>query len=131
MTRPLPLADADTAPFWEAARRHELALQRCERCARFVFPPKPGCPQCHGTLAWTALSGRGRIHSFCITRMPLVQGFEPPYVVAMVEIEEQPGCHLNANIVDCPVESVAIGMAVRVAFEERAPGVVIPQFRPA
>ena len=44
--KPLPRITADNRPFWEAARRHELALQRCDDCARFRYPPAPVCPEC-------------------------------------------------------------------------------------
>ena len=80
-------------------------------------------------LDWKPLTGRGRVHTFCITHMALVRGFEPPYVVAVVELDDLPGSRMTANIVDCVIESVKIGMPVEVIFEERG-DVVVPQFRP-
>lgn len=77
------------------------------------------------------LSGRGRVHTFCITRMALVRGFEPPYVVAVVELDDLPGSRVTANIADCAIDAVKIGMPVEVFFEDRGREVVIPQFRPA
>ena len=52
-----------------------------------------------------------------------------PYAIAIVEIEEQPSLRLMTNIVNCPVEDVQIGMAVRVIFEEHD-DVHIPLFEP-
>ena len=44
--KPLPLEDADQQPYWDAANRHELALQKCTQpaassCTRQV-PAVPG-----------------------------------------------------------------------------------------
>ena len=53
---------------------------------------------------------------------------EVPFVLAAVELSEQPGLRLIARVVDC--ETPAIGMAVDVAFEARGDA-FIPFFRPA
>jgi uncharacterized OB-fold protein len=81
-------------------------------------------------MAWTEMSGRGTVHSFCVMHDDLIQGFEPPYVIAHVELEEQAGLLLTSNILDCPPVQVRIGMAVEVAFEGVTEEVTLPQFRP-
>jgi uncharacterized OB-fold protein len=53
-----------------------------------------------------------------------------PFVVAIVELAEQPGLRLTTNLVNCAVDQVKIGMPVRVLFENRDP-VWIPLFEPA
>ena len=53
----------------------------------------------------------------------------PPYVIAIVELDEQPGLRLTTNIVNCPVEAVHIGMRVRVLFDHRE-DVWLPLFEP-
>ena len=47
-------------------------------------------------------------------------GPELPYVVAIVEIDEDPSIRLTTNIVGCEPEDVEIGMPVRVVFEHHA-----------
>jgi uncharacterized OB-fold protein len=59
-----------------------------------------------------------------------MKGFDAPYVVALVELEEQPGLRLTTNIVGCQVDDVTIGMPVVVEFEDRG-DVSLPQFGPA
>jgi uncharacterized OB-fold protein len=59
-----------------------------------------------------------------------VPGFDPPYWVAIVEIDEQPGLRLTTNLVGCSPADVKIGMRVRVCFEEREEGIYIPLFEP-
>ena len=54
---------------------------------------------------------------------------EVPFVVALVELAEQPGLRLIANIRGCSPAEVRIGMPVEVVFEEVLPGVTLPQFR--
>ena len=43
---PLPAPTPDSAPFWEAARRHELRLPRCRDCGEAFFYPRNVCPGC-------------------------------------------------------------------------------------
>ena len=57
-------------------------------------------------------------------------GFEPPYVIAIVQIEEDPDVRLTTNIVGVEPEAVEIGQAVRVVFEQHE-DVWIPLFTPA
>jgi uncharacterized OB-fold protein len=60
-----------------------------------------------------------------------IPGFDPPYVVAIVELEEQPELRLTTNVVRCAPQAVRIGMPLRVLFEERDDGVFLPLFEPA
>lgn len=53
-----------------------------------------------------------------------------PYVAATIELAEQPGLFLVANIVGQPPDQVEIGQPVRVIFEEAGDGVVLAQFTP-
>ena len=58
----------------------------------------------------------------------------PPYVIAIVELDEQPGLRMAANIVDCQPDSVSAGMPVQVRFERHdvdPEPVFVPVFAPA
>ena len=44
--RPLPVPDAATGPYWEAARTERLVMPRCDDCGRYHFYPRTLCPQC-------------------------------------------------------------------------------------
>jgi uncharacterized OB-fold protein len=81
-------------------------------------------------LAWEQVSGRGTIHSFSIARQATTRGFEAdvPYLVLLVEIEEEPGLLLRTNLVgEADIDAVDIGQRVRVVFEERDE-MLLPQF---
>ena len=66
----------------------------------------------------------------------VLEAFQPwfadklPYTVAVVALDEQPGLHLVSNVVDCPEERLRIEMPVEVVFDEVAPGLTLPMFRP-
>jgi uncharacterized OB-fold protein len=132
--RPRPAPDATTAFYWEAASRGRLVLQRCRSCGKLQFPPDVCCVHCQAEdFDHAEVSGRGTIFSFAVVDRPLHAGFVDalPYVVALVELDDQPGLRVLTNIVDVPAGvGLECGMHVEVAFEDRG-GVVLPQFRPA
>ncbi len=129
--RPVPISDAESQPYWDAAAEHVLKLPYCESCKRFMFPPRPACPAClDSTVTWTELSGKGTLHSFAVMHDSYVTGFDPPFLIAQIELAEQPGLRLTTNLVDCAPKDAVIGMSVSVIFEERADGITVPQFRP-
>jgi uncharacterized OB-fold protein len=57
-------------------------------------------------------------------------GSPDPYAIVLVALPEQDGLRLTSNLVNCPVESVRIGMPVRVVFEQHD-RVWFPLFEPA
>jgi hypothetical protein len=52
-----------------------------------------------------------------------------PYVIALVELVEQPGLRQPTNIVNVAPEDIRIGMPVRVVFQQ-VEDVAIPLFEP-
>lgn len=128
--RPLPQPDADTAFFWEGAARRKLMILRCRACARFVHYPRPACNACGSTdLHPEQVSGRGTVHSYTITHRA-VPGYEPPFNVVLVELEEQPGLRMVSNLVGVEPPDVRIGLPVEVFFQPVAEDVWLPLFRP-
>lgn len=128
--RVLPQLDADTRPFWTHGEHGELVMPRCGDCGYVVHPPGPVCPRCLSrSLAYTPLSGRGRVHSFTLNHRVWNPTMPTPYVVVLVELDEQPGLRLMSNVVGCDPEAVRIGMRVRVVFEAHD-DVWVPLFAP-
>jgi uncharacterized OB-fold protein len=128
-TRPLPAKDPVSAPYWEAAARGELLIQRCPACGNRQHYPRAACTQCGATPEWERASGRGTIHTYTVIRQNHARPFrdELPYVVAMVELEEGPRVMGN---VDGPVDDVHIGMPVEVYFQTAEEDLGIPFWRP-
>ncbi len=129
-TRMAPQLDDSNRHFWTGGAEGELRLLRCRACRHYLHPPAPLCPECLGReLDAAAVSGRGTLARFTVNHQPWLPGFPPPYVVALVELDEQPGLRLTSNLVHCAPEKARIGMRVRVCFEEQD-GVWYPLFEP-
>lgn len=129
--RAIPKPTPETAHYWEGARRGELRLQRCNACDHVYFPPRPFCPDCSSRdVAVFAASGRGTLYSYVINHMKS-PGFEPPFAIAVVELEEGP--RMMANILDCPQtpEALVLDMPLEVTWERLSDEITLPQFRPA
>lgn len=124
--RPLPEADPETAPFWEAIGSGRFQIQRCQACGRHVFYPRLVCPHCGGgPLEWVPASGRASVHSYTVVhRAPPAFAGDVPYVVALVDLEEGP--RMMTRLLGIEPGDVEIGMPVRVAIEGDPP---LPYFR--
>ena len=75
------------------------------------------------------MSGHGTVFTFTINYHPYNPEIATPYVIALVELSEQSGLRVAANIVDCEPDSVACGMAVAIRPDKGASGA--PLFAPA
>jgi len=132
--RVLPRLDDTNREFWTGGAHGELRFWRCQDCGFYLHPPQPICPIDRSKrLAPEAVSGRARVASYTINHQPWMPGLELPYVVAIVEIVEQPSVRLTTNIVNCEPGAVRIGMPVRVVFEHHADpdgDVYLPLFEP-
>ncbi|HZP42110.1 MAG TPA: Zn-ribbon domain-containing OB-fold protein [Candidatus Binatia bacterium] len=129
--KPLPQVTPEMAPFWAAARRHELVVQRCRGCGAHRFPARDLCSRCLSRDAeWTRVSGKGTVFTWAVMHQVYHPGFagEVPYAVVVIELDE--GARLVSNLVDCPVDTVTAGMPVEVVFEDVTPDVTLPKFRP-
>jgi uncharacterized OB-fold protein len=137
---PLPATDDPIdAPFWQATLRGRLIVQTCRACGRRRFPPRPMCPHCQACdPVWAPMSGTGRIWSFAIPHPPLLPAFAKlaPYVVVVVELEEDPSIRMVGNLVasadgeinEIDPATVKIGMPVRVVFHRAAEDVALPRW---
>jgi uncharacterized OB-fold protein len=128
--RVLPRVDERNEHFWRGGEHGELRFLRCGPCGTWIHPPSPVCPACLSKeVAPAAVSGRAVVHAYTVNHQPWIPGFDPPYVVAIVELPEQEGLRLTTNLVDCSPEEVRIGMPVEVTFEAYE-DVWLPLFRP-
>ncbi|GFG84092.1 hypothetical protein MALGJ_07680 [Mycolicibacter algericus] len=88
-------------------------------------------------MAPEPVSGRATVAAYTINQQPWIPGFEPPYIVAVVELAEEPDVRLISNVVNVSSEQISIGMPVEVFFEdwtamsgENDSRVWLPLFRP-
>jgi uncharacterized OB-fold protein len=128
--RPLPAPTPETQHFWDGTAQRELRLQRCGACATTYFPPQPFCPACSSDdVAVVRASGRGSLYSYVITHLP-APGFEAPYVLAVVALDEGPRLLTNLVGVEPDPDSLPLDLAVEVMYEPVGE-ITLPLFRPA
>jgi hypothetical protein len=129
---PPALADSTSLPWWEAAARHELVVQRCTACDHTRHPPAPVCPECRSDEAgWQPLSGRGEVYTYTIVHRPIAAGQSLPYLVAVIALEDSGGVRMISNLVDVSPDDVEIGMPVELVWEDMSADFAVPRFRPA
>ena len=129
--KPLPRVTPENRPFWDAARRHELRLQRCGDCGHVRYPPAPLCPECLAeTAEWTRVSGRGILSTWVVFHKRYFDAFadDIPYNVVQVQLDEGP--RLTANLVGVRNDAITIGMPVETVFDDVTAEISLPRVRP-
>lgn len=132
--KPLPLQENKnlTDPFWQAAKRHELVIQRCKKCANWVHHPREQCPFCFAQdLEFAPVSGKGRVYAFTNVHQAQHPAFQEdtPYCFAIVQLDEGP--RLVTNVVGCAPEDVRCDMPVVVEFDDVSEEWTLVKFKPA
>ena len=123
---PSPPTNPETLACWDAASQGKLLLKRCAACGESHWYPRALCPFCGSDRTeWQEASGRGTVYSYSVFRRAPV-----PYAIAYVTLAEGPT--MMTNIVDCDLDAIRIGQAVRVSFKATEDGgPPVPMFSPA
>ncbi len=128
MTKEIPFsefADPTTEPYWRACAERRLIVQRCEVCGAHQFYPRPFCLACESDrVQWVEAKGRGVIYSLTTVRVPVVEELKPPYLLALVDLDE--GVRLLTNIVG---DGAKIGDRVELAWRDRDGLPPVPVFK--
>jgi hypothetical protein len=127
----VPQPTPETQPFWDGLKEGKLMIQRAKKSGKAYFPPRhffPGDPT--QEVEWFQASGKGKLHTYVISHRP-PPGYEAPFAIAVVELEEGP--RLLTNIVDCPQtpEALQLDMALVLAPHKVTDDITLPLFRPA
>ncbi|WP_066383111.1 Zn-ribbon domain-containing OB-fold protein [Neobacillus mesonae] len=133
--KPIPLKTQDNQPYWDAADRHELVIQKCESCQSYSHPPGPACAKCGSTeISWQNLGSEinGTVYSYVTSYRPFLPGFQDdlPLTIAIVELEKTPTVRIIGNILDCAPEDVKIGMPVKMTWQKITEERSLPQWIP-
>ncbi len=127
---PPPLPYEESEEFWQACKRREMVIERCENCGEYRHPPLPLCPSCQSrNYRWTKVSGKGRVECFTIVEKALFPGLPTPYNIVRVELREQKGLLVLGNLIDCDPEDIRIDMPLEVTFEDVGRGVTMYYFK--
>lgn len=123
---PAPLPSPETQAYWDAAAQGKLLYKKCQACGEPHFYPRANCPFCWSDkVEWQEASGRGTIYTYSVMR----RGAPVPYAIAYVTLAEGPT--MMTNIVDCDLDAVKIGQAVKLVFKPSDGGPPVPMFTPA
>jgi uncharacterized OB-fold protein len=129
----LPALNDHNRAFWTAGADGRLLIPFCVPCGVWVNPSAADCPDCDGVLEARPVSGRGTVFTYTVNHQPFNPDVPVPYVIAIVELDEQHDLRIASNIVDCEPDSVRIGLPVEVRFERQEVGaetVYVPVFVP-
>ncbi len=132
---PAPQPNELTLPFWQAAAKGRLAMQKCARCGHVRFPVGPVCTSCLSEQStWVPLSGKGTV----LAHLVFYRAYDPawkgevPYSVVMVELAEGPRMFSNLHDPDKRfVDADLVGRPVEVWFDAAGPDLAVPRFRVA
>jgi uncharacterized OB-fold protein len=117
----MPANDGLDTEFWDAVKRHELVVQRCNACQTFQWGPEWVCYNCHSfDLGWARVSGRGRIYSWERPWHPVHPALvgNGPYLVVLVELPDADNVRMVGNLLGDPMQDVVIGSEVQAVFED-------------
>lgn len=137
VTRPIPVPNEWTKPFWDAARRGVLELQRCQSCGHFQHPPYATCTRCVSTelkfepVRHDGAGGAGAIYAYTIMYHTGDKRFAAavPYASIIVELDDAPGALLAGNLLDAEYNEARVGRRVEIVFEKLNDDITLPQFR--
>ena len=132
VTRPLPVPDQWTKPFWDAAKYGRLELQRGQDCGHFQHPPYPTCLNCMSiNLKFEPVGGSGTIYAYTFMHHTGDKRFASavPYASIVVELDEAPGARMAGNLLGVPHTEAKVGRPVEVVFESLHDDITLPQFK--
>ena len=119
-----PPVNPETQSFWDATAEDKLLIKKCTACGEVHFYPRTYCPFCFSDKTeWLEASGSGTLYTYSVMRRAPV-----PYAIAYVTLAEGPT--IMTNIVDCDLNAIKIGQAVRLVFKPSEGGQQVPMFAP-
>lgn len=131
----LPTPTPESQPYWDGLKEHKLMLPTCEDCSSPHFYPRPFCPkpECFSwNIGWSEASGKGKVHTFVISHQPIPpynsEDNAPPYVIAVIELEEGP--RLMSNLVIDDPYTTEVDMDVEIVFDDVTDEITLPKFKP-
>ena len=110
--------------YWrETPQRYRYEGNKCVKCdhqcdceGQVFFPPRRVCsPWGNCQMEPVTIATTGKLLTFTIIRIPPTQfSDEAPYALGVCEMDD--GARLTAQVVDCPLDEIEIGMPVKIEF---------------
>lgn len=94
--------------YQQGLREGKLKGLHCQSCEAYTVPPQGVCRNCQGqNLLPVEVKGEGTIRTFTVIRVA-PEGKQPPYVLALVELEQGPW--VMGLLVDTDPERADMGL---------------------
>ena len=121
--------DHDTGGFWDAAKRGQLVVRRCDGCGAVIHVPVAYCYACGSWEgSWTPVAGTGRVVSWTTAEHQVHPAYPVPYTIVLVELDDHPGVRFVGHLPGAP--QLTDGQPMRVWFEQLDGGAMLPQWAP-
>jgi uncharacterized OB-fold protein len=115
----------------EGTKNKKLVLQRCKVTKKFQHFPRPVSifTGRRRDIEWAEVSGKGKVYSYTVTERgtPAFRGMEP---YALVSVTLDVGVNFIADIVNCTMEELKVGMAVKPYWHPLDDGTHLLMFQP-
>ncbi|WP_116996912.1 Zn-ribbon domain-containing OB-fold protein [Desertimonas flava] len=117
MTGLVPVdGDLDTGGFFEAARRGELAVRRCNGCDALLHLPRAYCKRCGSWDGrWETVAGTGTVYSWSVVEHQVHPAYPVPYTILLVQLDDEPAARFVGHLDGSP--DVSIGQPVEAWFD--------------
>jgi uncharacterized OB-fold protein len=127
-----PIIAEVSRPWWDALAQGEIAVQHCNRCAKYVFYPRPFCPACgHRELSWRVVDGAATLYTWSVARVPVAPEFAHMDQVILAVAELGIGIRVPTSLCDVGFEDVRIGIRLSPVFDDKTySGITLLRFRP-
>ena len=97
--------------FKEALKQNKLLGLKCNQCGAYTAPPKKVCMECASEdMEIVELNGKGEIQTFTVINVP-PEGFEAPYMVALVKLDEGPW--IMGNVIGIDLDKATMDLMGR------------------
>ena len=127
---PLPNLTPENEFFWKSGADGKLRFLRDNACGALIHPPQPICPYCKSTdLGVAEVSGNATVAAFTVNVQQWLPTMAPPYVIAVVTIDDDPRVRFTTNIINCELQDLKIGQKVKVTFHNQEE-IWLPLFEP-
>jgi len=116
--------------FQNYLQNKQLMGAKCQDCGSLFLPPRPMCPQCHGSsMSWQKMTGKGELAAFTAVfigpNAMIEAGYDRtnPYMSGIVKLAEGPFISAQILGLDAVAPDVDdIGTPLTVQFIERGDG---------
>jgi len=110
---PAPILEGATKIFYEHIANGEFYLQYDSAAKKWIFPPREAeAIGAGGSVDWKPASGKGTVYSWTIIERIMHPAFDkPPYVIALVRLDEGP--ILMTRLLDVDKDKMNFDLAVR------------------